>query len=129
MVQSFTGLLIPVKDFKRLLIDHPEPHLPVGRCVIVSGFNNRIIDAYFGIRESRFGPSDGRIVFSVKLTLTEYIIYIASCIGLWFGFSIFDSICELVCKVRKLIESKSKVKIKSSKYNNHQQHKSKINHV
>ena len=36
------------------------------------------------------------IIFSVKLSLSEYIIYIASCISLWFGFSIFQSLIDLV---------------------------------
>ena len=66
-------------------------------------FVTRYADLYVTVDDT--DPVE-EIVFSVKLTLTEYIIYIASCIGLWFGFSIFDSICELVCKVRKLIESK-----------------------
>ena len=41
---------------------------------------------------------------SVKLTMVEYIIYIAGCIGLWFGFSIFGTTMEIWMKIIKCWE-------------------------
>lgn len=49
-----------------------------------------------------------RVVFSPKLTMLEYLIYIASCGSLWFGFSIislrsFVEWCGSRCSTRKSI--------------------------
>ena len=38
-----------------------------------------------------------RIKFSVKLSILEFIIYIASCFGLWFGLSVFQSLNDIQC--------------------------------
>ena len=51
------------------------------------------------------------ILFSVKLSLIEYVIYIASCVGLWFGFSMFQSLFYFNKIMKKYLERKTKRKI------------------
>ena len=53
------------------------------------------------------------IIFTVKLSLSEYIIYIASCISLWFGFSIFHSLMDLMVKILKLMAKEESKRIKN----------------
>ena len=47
------------------------------------------------------------IDISVKLSLIEYIIYIASCVSLWFGFSLFQSLNDLTSKLKKSLDEKN----------------------
>ena len=47
------------------------------------------------------------IDISVKISLIEYIIYIASCIGLWFGFSLFQMLSDLTSKLKKSLDEKN----------------------
>ena len=46
------------------------------------------------------------ILFSVKLSLSEYIIYVAGCISLWFGCSIFHTTIDLVKSLAISFQSK-----------------------
>ena len=61
------------------------------------------------------------IEFSVKLSMLEYIIYIASCTGLWMGFSIFDSTLGAVIKIGNIV-IKRKKSIKISVVNQNSSH-------
>ena len=53
-----------------------------------------------------YAPSNTiiRIEFSVKLSVIEFIIYIASCFGLWFGLSVFHGLEELSIKIQKAFD-------------------------
>ena len=63
------------------------------------------------------GPSNRiiRIKFSVKLSILEFIIYIASCFGLWFGLSVFQCLEELSIKIKKAFDD---FKLKKSNQTN-----------
>ena len=61
------------------------------------------------IRISMFGTDPViDILFSVKLSLIEYVIFIASCISLWFGFSMFQSLFYVDKLIKKYYERKNK---------------------
>ena len=51
------------------------------------------------------------IEFSVKLSLIEYIIYMAGCMGLWFGFSMYQTVLEVVTVLKKSLEKQNPNKI------------------
>ena len=48
-----------------------------------------------------------KIEFSLKLSMIEYVIYIASCISLWFGFSMFQTLLDLTKKFNKSLNEKN----------------------
>ena len=48
-----------------------------------------------------------KIKFSLKLSIIEYVIYIASCISLWFGFSLFQTLLDLTKKFNTSLDNKN----------------------
>ena len=48
-----------------------------------------------------------KIIISLKLSIIEYVIYIASCMSLWFGFSVLQTLLDLTKKFKKSLDEKN----------------------
>lgn len=88
---KFTG-----EKYKRLMEISSECQEKCSQACHVNNYLPVLASSYGGVPRSyrihiSFDYPTIRVEFSPKLSLLEYLIYIASCSGLWFGFCLYSS--------------------------------------